>query len=202
MKIKFNIYLVLLVSILFSCESKDKRAEPYFQQNIIINTDKIEIDLIDKEKFVNEIELDNFKISNNFKSVPYFIKSYLDSLYGKFEIANPNEEYESTDVQMGKLEHSKKYDSITHDSIIVSFKQVALPDRQLQLFGWNSNIAFLVYSKGGYNSSNLVLLFEYNSYFITKVFKTYSTQRIETKENIINLLKSKKVTSFSTEIKE
>jgi hypothetical protein len=92
--------------------------------------------------FIAELRTDSFKITNNKKDIPRFIKKQLKCYAHGFRIANPNQSYNATDVGSGRL--------------------IDLPRRQLKFLAKSDDILVMQYNEGGIGVSPHLLLVKFD----------------------------------------
>jgi len=120
-------------------------------------------------ELLNEFETDSFKITNNKKDIPKFLRIELGCLANGFSIANPNQPYQSTDVIERKL-----------------------ADRQLVFFAKSDRMIVLTYLRGGRGVSRHLLMIKFKDDKITDFWTGICLNGMESKEGIIRYLKSTK----------
>ena len=86
------------------------------------------------DNFLFKIQRDTFKVSYDKKDIPSFIKRQLNCLTHGFSIANPNQEYQATDVLYRRL-----------------------PSRQLIFLATSKDMVVMTYLMGGIAESTHVL---------------------------------------------
>lgn len=113
-----------------------------------------------------EFQNDSFKITNNKKDIPHFIKKELDCLVNGFSIANPGQKYQATDVVLKKL-----------------------PWRQLVFLAYNDRMLVMTYLKGGIGESRHLLMIKFKSKKIIDLWTGFCLNGMKTKKSIINDIK-------------
>ena len=145
--------LALLISInVFgqkNCEFKIDTAKILANQNL--------------DNLLSQFQNDTFKITNNKKDIPRFIKKQLNCLTHGFSIANPGQPYQATDVVFKKL-----------------------PWRQLVFLDRNNDMLVMTYLKGGIGLSRHVLFIKFKDKKIIDLWRGNCLNGMDTKEGIIN----------------
>lgn len=209
MKTELIILFLLIFIISESChDSVNKRTNDTKKSNFPINNWEMnkainEIhNLVEIKVIIDNLTQVNCKSSYKFKDIPYFIRTFLDSLTGEFLIANPNEKWESTDVRNIGIIIEQENDLKLKDNALISNKPKQLPNRLLHLFCWNDEIAALVYSKGGFNCSRIIVFFEYHGQEITNIFLTYAKDEIKNKRDLVYYLRFEKYLKLYTDFND
>lgn len=112
-----------------------------------------------------ELESDSFKITNNKKEIPKFIKKQLDCYVNGFRIANPGQPYNSTCV----IERN-------------------LPMRQLRFLAKSDDLLVMQYNIGGFVLSSHLLLVKHREGKIIDLWKGNCFQEIKTIREAIGYL--------------
>lgn len=119
---------------------------------------------------ISNVETADLTTYSRFKSVPRFIKRFLDGLVGRtFLIADPGEEWQATDVVLEDL-----------------------PDRQLVYLGVGHEIVVLAYNKGGIGMSERVLIFNFQDSCIKDFWCGGVMTELTDKKQIVDHLKENK----------
>jgi hypothetical protein len=102
------------------------------------------------DDFLHALKSDSFKVTNNKKDIPKFIKKQLDCYTtNNFDIANPDQPYQSTDVIIER----------------------GLPRRKLTFLAKSSNVLVLCYNIGGIGVSSHLILIRFNNHKIIDLWK-------------------------------
>jgi len=116
---------------------------------------------------VEEADLVTYK---DVADIPPFIRTVLDSLTGgDFSIVNYGEDWQETDVIMGKL-----------------------PERELLYLGKGDDITLLAYYTGGIGKSEHILIFRHKNGELTDFWAGNVLKNLKTKEDIVRYLKENK----------
>lgn len=124
--------------------------------------------------------INNWTIYNDKNKLPVEIKEFLNSYnHREFEIANPNEKFNTTDVMQYKN----------------------APFRQLRLLENKNDIWRMVYVQGGIGKSTHFFEFEIQGDTISNIKKGYSFENIETNDSLEYYIKKGKVNFEKINIK-
>ena len=116
-----------------------------------------------------EFSKDSFRVTNNKSDIPQFIKSQLNCLANGFSIANPNQPYQATDVISQRL-----------------------PKRQLVFLAQSHKMIVITYLLGGWGVSRHLVFIKFEGKKITDLWTGRCLNGMDSKEGIINYLKSTK----------
>jgi hypothetical protein len=119
--------------------------------------------------FLSVIQTYNFKISYNKKDIPSFIKKQLDCFTNKFSIANPDEEYQATDIDDEKL-----------------------PDRKLLFLAVSKDILVMTYLKGGMGESTHILFIQFQDQKIIDLWTGYGSPELKSLQQIFDYIQYNK----------
>ncbi|MBT1711687.1 hypothetical protein KK062_25820 [Fulvivirgaceae bacterium PWU5] len=123
------------------------------------------------DALIASLDAANFTSHTKFESMPGVIKTFLGSLdENKFLIANPGEDWQATDVVLGKR----------------------LPNRRLLYLGVGQDIALLAYYKGGIGKSERILIFRFTERCVIDFWCGGVLTNLKTKEQIVEYLKGNK----------
>jgi hypothetical protein len=114
------------------------------------------------DRLLQYFQTNTFKITNNKKDIPRFIKKELDCLSNGFSLANPGQPFQATDVIKGKR-----------------------PNRQLTFLAKNKNMLVLTYTLGGFSASRRVLFIIFEGKQIIDLWTGNCYYGFDTKEGII-----------------
>jgi hypothetical protein len=117
------------------------------------------------DSLLAELRIDSFKITNNKKDIPKFIKKQLDCYVHGFRIANPDQPYNSTDVIIRNL-----------------------PGRQLTFLAKSDDLFVMQYDMGGIVRSSHLLLVKYHGSKIVDLWKGICLQKISSIEDAVGYL--------------
>ncbi len=186
----FGIMLLSILAFLNSSKSELKVNSNKNQQPTISNTwenPKIKNNsssLININGLIKKIDQNDFIENTDCKAIPQFIKLLINSRIGDFVIANPNENWNSSDVIMSDwipVYKKNKYGTLT-----VSYKQSKpYPSKQLNFFGKCGNMAILAYSQGGDYLSRILLLFEFDGTTNDNVYRAFISDEINSKGELL-----------------
>ena len=118
-------------------------------------------------------QIENSKLIDKFnvKDIPDFINDFLiNATHDNFSIANPGENWQSTDVIIEEL-----------------------PNRQLIYLGVGENLIVLAYYSGGIGESEHILVFRYHDKDIIDFWCGNVLKDVKTKIEILKLLKENKL---------
>ena len=134
--------------------------------NILIDTNYILANL-SLPALINDLSIAELKEKYTAKDIPVFIKSTLENLtHDNFSIADPGQNWQSTDVIVEKL-----------------------PARQLIYLGIGKNITLITFLKGGVGESEHILIIKYEGQRIIDFWCGNILSRVDNKADIIKYLK-------------
>ena len=137
------------------------------QENCNFKIDKHKIlSNLNLDKFVMELQNDNFEIHYDKKFIPDNLIKSLVCLNGDFSIANPKERYQSNCVTNKKL-----------------------PKRKLILLLKSKNNIVVTYFCGGFVTSVHILFLRFNNEKILDLWSGSSTEKLSSKEDILRYIK-------------
>jgi hypothetical protein len=152
--------LLLVLTCLLTADNALSQKKCSFQ----IDTAKI-LTNQNLDGFLTELKDDSFKITNNKKDIPKFIKKQLDCYTHGFRIANPDQPYSSSDVIVRNL-----------------------PRRQLTFFAKSDDLMVMEYNLGGVGLSSHLLLVKYKDGKIIDLWKGICLQHIKSIQDAIGYL--------------
>ena len=161
---------IIFIIILTFCFFMYGKSKSYNEENIF-KLDTIGI-LTNKnlDSLILCLENAELKESKNVADIPIFIRETLNKLrFNNFSIANPEEDWQSTDVVFDKN----------------------LPDRQLIYLGVGENITLMAYYMGGFGITRRVLIIKHENEKITDFWCGRCTNP-KSKEDIIEFIKNNK----------
>jgi len=171
-----NFKLTLLAVVLFgiACNNSQKNVNV---QEIKGKTNTFKLDTIgiltnkNLDSLILYLEKAELKESKNIADIPAFIRKTLNKLTkDDFSIANPNENWQSTDVVFNKN----------------------LPYRQLIYLGNGKTMTLIVYYRGGFGKSTHILIIKHKNEEITDLWCGVGFKIPDNKEKIIEFIKSHK----------
>jgi hypothetical protein len=129
--IKFAILLLLFRT------SAEAQQQPYFEVNSPATVTNANL-----PNLIIELNEEQLHEKNRKKYIPGYIKQALNKWTGRFQIANPGKKYQ--------------------EGCIVEYKWgfIQAPIRQLNYLGISDNFVVLIYKKGGFGSSQFILVFK------------------------------------------
>jgi hypothetical protein len=150
--------LLLFVLILIGC-SKVSKCQKKCQFNI--DTVKI-LNNINLDKLLQEFQSDSFRITNNKKDIPRFIKKQLKCWTNGFAIANPGEPFQASDVILKRQ-----------------------PKRQLVFLAVSKKMLVMTYLKGGFGLSSRAIFIKFENKKIIDVWCGICLNGMDSKNGII-----------------
>ena len=137
------------------------------QENCNFKIDKHKIlSNLNLDKFLMELQNDNFEIYYDKKHIPDSLIKSLACLNGEFSIANPKEKYQTN------CEANEK-----------------LPKRKLILLLKSKNNIVVTYFCGGFATSVHILFLRFNNGKITDLWSGISVKKLSSKEDILKYIK-------------
>jgi hypothetical protein len=118
---------------------------------------------------IDSLQAAHLETRNKKSYIPKFIKRNLNCWTKKFDIANPNKSYQSADV--------------------VSWRLKPLPLRQLTYLGLSDHYLILTYKKGGYVSSDYILIFKFYNKKVIDVWAGGNI-RLTSKDEVVYFLRN------------
>jgi len=118
---------------------------------------------------IDSLEPAQVKTLNKRKYIPKIIRQTLNCWTNKFDIANANKSYQTTDVIHSRLK--------------------PLPLRQITYLGVGSRYFILTYKKGGFAASDHILIFRYEKKKIVDAW-IGSNVRLNSKDEILYFLRN------------
>jgi hypothetical protein len=118
------------------------------------------------DSFLTKLKDNTFQISKDKKDIPLFIKQQLECLAHNFSIANPNEQYNSTDV----------------------FTE-GLPSRQLLFLGTSEDVFAMTYLLGGFGTSAHIIFIKFKDDQIVDLWAGVSQQDLKSIHQILIYIK-------------
>ncbi len=116
--------------------------------------------------FLFELQSDSFKIQNNKKAIPHFIKKQLRCLTNGFSIANPGQPYQESDYIRWKL-----------------------PTRLLVFLAKSNDLLVMTYYIGGMFRSGHMLFIKFNNKKILDLWTGYCFYGMESIQGMIDNIK-------------
>jgi len=129
-------------------------------------------------QIVDLLDSTQLKTINKKSSIPKFIKKILNCWTDKFDIANPNKPYQSSDVVVARLK--------------------PLPSRQLTHLGISDHLLLITYRRGGRGASDYIVIFRFESNQILD-FWIGSGASLASQEEVVYFLKNHKDLFLSTD---
>jgi hypothetical protein len=120
--------------------------------------------------FINKLQSDTFKIANNKKDIPSFIKKQLNCYTGKFSIANPDGFYQEFDLIINK----------------------SLPRRKITFLAKSKDMLVLAYLHGGSGVTRHILFIQFKEKKIIDLWCGVSLDDICSKEKLIEYVEKNK----------
>ena len=117
------------------------------------------------DSFLAELKTDIFKITNDKKDIPKFIKKQLDCYVGRFRIANPDQPYNATDL------------------IVRNW-----PERQVIFLAKSEKVFVMEYYLGGISLSRHLLLVKYRDGQIVDLWKGFCFEEFKSINDVVNYL--------------
>ena len=147
----------------------DKKQVDNYVSNISLVNGKFTIDTSailhnnNLQSFIKDLEKADLSEKKTYTEIPTFIKLFLDSLTNNFSIANPDGDWQSGCVIMGKQIYKKVYDKKTGDTLseITFDNSQPLPARQLIYLGVGNDIALMTYYTGGIGKSEHIIIIKF-----------------------------------------
>lgn len=146
-----------------------------------------------KLSLIAGLEADNLSEVKLVNDIPDFIKAFLNntSCKGKFEMANPTEEWQSGITSFGHQVIKKIYDTAKKDTVWnVSYDGKPLLKKQLAYFGIGKTYALLTYYTGGINTSQHVALFKFKDNRIVDFWFDNNIETGNSEREIIKYIKA------------
>ena len=160
-----KIFASLVILTIYSCNNqslnKTHTSSIKFEAGkIVLDTNTI---LTNKnlQSFIDELNEQDLIKKKTFQEVPNSIKVFLDSLTGKFSIANPGETWRVGCTDPFEIDsiQNKTIDKKTGDTVY-QVKLKEFPARQLNYFGLGKEIALMQYYSGGIAKIEHILIFK------------------------------------------
>lgn len=143
-----------------------------------------------KKSLITWVETQKLTEKKNQEEIPRFIKEFLDSKSenGKFEMANPGEEWKCGITDFGHQVIKKVYDPNKKDSVLqVSWDGKRLPDKQFVYFAIGQNIALFSYY---FRTGQRAAIIKFKNEKITDFWYDANLSFVKTKSEIIKELKT------------
>ncbi len=157
----------------------------YKINNLIVLTDK------NKKTLLADLEADNLTLKNTKEEIPGFIKAFLNDISSdkKFDIANPNEEWQSGCVSLYEIkgENKKSGDAFVPEQM----QPKKIPNKQLVYFGAGKQIALLAYYVGGIGRSEYVSIIKFKNEKVIDYWYDHTFNAVTAKDEIMKFLKQK-----------
>jgi len=119
----------------------------------------------DLDKLLSELKIESFKITNNKRDIPRFIKKELNCYVQPFKIANPNHPYNSTDLIIR-----------------------GLPERQLIFLANSASLFVMQYNQGGIALIHHLLVVKHKEGKILELWKGVCVKDLMTIEDVVKYL--------------
>lgn len=139
---------------------------------------------------IQELESKQLKSENTYSEMPQIIQIFLDSLTGKFDIADPGEKWLVGCTRM--IVETKINDTIAE----VILDESSLPSRVLVYLGTSENIVLITYYTGGVGKSAHTLIIKYQDDNIIDLWKGNGPYDTQDKTTIIEFLKKEENSSY------